>query len=166
MADRDRVADRWRWAQHQEDSSSSAASVPPRRSMLWKPVVMGVSPPPIAEPDQGQSDAGRDQRQSDRYDVRCAVRLSKHEADFAASMINLSLGGARLRMEGNHGLALGDRVRVTFTIPTATQALSADAEVRWVAPPRSMVGVQFVTGFRAKETWALGRFLEQLRRVS
>lgn len=110
--------------------------------------------------------AGVEQRQSERFAVDQAVEVSKGETVVGATMVDLSLGGLRVRLEEHAvGLEIGDHVRVSFAIPTATAPLRADAEVRWRSDrDTKLFGLQFVTGFRAKETWALGRFLEQLGR--
>lgn len=110
--------------------------------------------------------AGADQRQTERFEVEQAVEVSKGETVLGATMVDLSLGGLRIRFETQtEGIAIGDHVRVSFAIPTASAPLRADAEVRWRSSlDTNIFGLQFLTGFRAKETWALGRFLEQLGR--
>lgn len=109
-----------------------------------------------------------EKRRSDRYPVSqpAAIRRAEGEAEAIASMSNLSLGGARLRLEVEPALTVGEAVVVSFSIPTLPTPLVAKARVRWRSEvDRHSVGVQFVTGFRARETWALGRYLDTLPRA-
>lgn len=108
-----------------------------------------------------------EQRNTERFSVELPIVLRHQDVDLHGVLTDLSLGGGRVRVDGPASLSVGARVRVHFCIPTAAQALEADAEVRWQTDlDRSLLGFQFVTGFRAKETWALNRFLDGLERVS
>lgn len=70
---------------------------------------------------------------------------------------NLSLGGALIGMQR---LPMGERVTVTFTVPTMEEPINTGATVRWSTD--DSVGVQF-DGLRAKDVWALNKFFEQLQ---
>jgi hypothetical protein len=104
-----------------------------------------------------------EQRRTKRFEVEQEIRVRRGEDEFVGMTDNFSLGGVCLRLGVSPPFRTGDRLRVSFRIPSLDQPLSADAVVRWrnAADP-SIIGVQFVTGFRAKETYALGRYLEGL----
>lgn len=97
-----------------------------------------------------------------RYQVEIDMQVAANGRETAATTLNLSLGGALIRMAEPLPLRVGDRVQVSFRVPELAAPLTASADIRWVGDlDEAMLGVQFVTGFRAKETWALGRFLER-----
>lgn len=165
--DEDPVAERWSWLPQEETSVGAPEH---RRAPAWSPVVMGTAPsaafvPPHAGNDVDAPAERTEQRQSDRYAVLREILVRHGDREWTGSITNLSLGGARLRLPENNTLAMGDRIQVSFSIPTHAEKLTATALVRWrVDRGMPLFGVQFITGFRARETWALGRFLEQLRR--
>ncbi len=101
-----------------------------------------------------------DKRRNKRFDVELAVVVRRADVDVAGVTQNLSLGGLMADVPLDPSPALGQRLRVSFSLPGLDGPIQADAEVRWCSG--SVVGLQFVTGLRAKETWALGRFLESL----
>ncbi len=72
-------------------------------------------------------------------------------------VVNLSLGGALI----NAGMkfSMGQRVNVSFTIPTLETPIEVGATVRW-SDDRA-TGLQF-DGLRARDVWALNKFFEQL----
>jgi hypothetical protein len=72
----------------------------------------------------------------------------------------MSLGGIGFSVEADPAIRVGERVTVKLRLPRLADPLIVEAEVRWAAG--SAVGVQFLRGLRAKETWALGQFLESL----
>ena len=103
-----------------------------------------------------------EKRASTRYDVEIDMQLSRNGDEIPATSVNLSLGGALIKVPASAGIKVAQRVEVAFRVPDLDKPLNAKAEVRWVNDVnREIVGIQFVTGFRAKETWALGRFLER-----
>ena len=69
---------------------------------------------------------------------------------------NLSMGGAYL---ANVVMTMGQRLSVAFVIPTQDAAIEVGAVVRWT--DAGGVGIQF-DGLRARDTWALGKYIEQL----
>lgn len=73
---------------------------------------------------------------------------------------NISLGGMLANVPLDPALRMGERVHVSFSVPQSADPIEADAEVRWANA--TSAGLQFVTGLRAKHTWALGKFLEGL----
>ena len=73
---------------------------------------------------------------------------------------NLSLGGMLASVGFEPPLQLSDRVLVSFSVPQLKESIEVEAEVRWTA--RGVIGLQFSAGLRAKQTWALGKFLEAL----
>lgn len=106
--------------------------------------------------------AHHEQRASTRYDVEIEMEVARGEVPTHALTINLSIGGALIRVSAEPLLRVGEVVTVSFRLPDLDKPLSARAGVRWVNDvDTSIVGLQFMTGFRAKETWALGRFLER-----
>jgi len=70
---------------------------------------------------------------------------------------NLSLGGAYVSM---HRIPMGERLRLTFRLPNAEESVDGIATVRWADD--GGIGVQF-DGLRARETWAIGKYLESLQ---
>lgn len=77
---------------------------------------------------------------------------------------NLSLGGMLASIDFEPALALGQSVHVSFSVPQLAEPIEVEAEVRWTAG--AVIGLQFSTGLRAKQTWALGKFLESLANAS
>jgi len=98
-----------------------------------------------------------------RYQVEIEMRVvSADGQETIGRTLNLSLGGALVRVPSTPPLRVGDRVRISFSVPEVVTPLSASADVRWTDDlDDTIVGLQWVTGLRAKETWALGRFLEK-----
>jgi hypothetical protein len=72
--------------------------------------------------------------------------------------MNLSLGGALIAAGAK--LSMGQRVSITFSIPTQAEAIEIGATVRW--SDDKATGLQF-DGLRAREVWALNKFFEQLQ---
>ena len=73
------------------------------------------------------------------------------------TVMNLSLGGALVSTETRY--SMGQRVSITFTIPTMPEAIEVGATVRW--SDSKATGLQF-DGLRARDVWALNKFFEQL----
>ncbi len=101
-------------------------------------------------------------RSSTRHDVdlACAFTTNEGASDTTVEtrVVNLSVGGAMVQ---NPRLPMGQRVHVSFRVPTAESAISIGAVVRWSTDDG--VGVQF-DGLRPKDVWALSKFLESLPR--
>jgi c-di-GMP-binding flagellar brake protein YcgR len=105
-----------------------------------------------------------EKRTHERISVEQEIRIVRGEEEVVGVTMNLSLGGAQVRAELSPPAKIGDRLRVSFDVPALSEPLEAQAEVRWRNEiDSSMLGVQFTTGFRAKQTWALGRYLEGLK---
>ena len=99
-----------------------------------------------------------------RYDVEHDVEITRDDVATAGRMVNLSRGGTMVTAPMDPPLKMGERVGVGFMLPDLDTPLRCKADVRWLSGvDKSMVGLQFTTGLRAKETWALGRFLDRLR---
>jgi PilZ domain len=72
-------------------------------------------------------------------------------------VMNLSLGGALFSLGSK--LAMGQRVDISFRVPTIDEAIEVGATVRW--SDDKATGIQF-DGLRARDVWALNKFFEQL----
>ena len=70
---------------------------------------------------------------------------------------NLSLGGALVT--GVDKLPMGTKVTVSFSVPTLDQPISVEGTVRWAS--EGVIGLQF-SNLRARETWSLNKYFEQL----
>lgn len=101
-------------------------------------------------------------RATPRFEVELPVEVTVGETTGTGLIGDLSVGGALIKIALDAPVAVGTRLDVSFALPDLPGAVSAGAEVRWVSQADQEVGVQFVTGFRAKEVWALGRYLERL----
>ena len=75
----------------------------------------------------------------------------------AMQVMNLSLGGALV--SAGPRLSMGQRVNVSFSIPTLETPIEVGATVRW--SDDKATGLQF-DGLRARDVWALNKFFEQL----
>jgi len=98
-------------------------------------------------------------RSSTRHAVEIAATLAVGGAGAPAepcTIRNLSLGGAQLE---SRKLPMGERVHVTFRIPTLEDPVAAAGVVRWTSD--NGVGIQF-DGLRARDVWALGKYFETL----
>lgn len=72
-------------------------------------------------------------------------------------VMNLSLGGALISAGTRY--SMGQRVSISFSIPTTPDAIEVTATVRW--SDDKATGLQF-DGLRARDVWALNKFFEQL----
>jgi hypothetical protein len=98
-------------------------------------------------------------RSSTRHDVDIDGTLAVGGAGATAEPVkirNLSLGGALI---DTRKLPMGERVHVTFRLPTLEDPVTTAATVRWSS--ETGVGVQF-DGLRARDVWALGKYFESL----
>lgn len=103
-----------------------------------------------------------DKRASTRYQVEIDMHVVAEGREATGRTLNLSLGGSLVLVPATPPLRVGERVQISFRVPELAAPLTASADVRWVGDlDEALVGLQFATGFRAKETWALGRFLEK-----
>jgi hypothetical protein len=99
---------------------------------------------------------GDNRRSSNRHDVEIAARLQAGDAEEECQIRNLSMGGAFVAARRQ---PMGGRVTVCFRLPTHEAEIEAHGTVRWATDEG--IGVQF-DGLRARETWALGKYLESL----
>ena len=102
-------------------------------------------------------------RKTERVDTTLTVRIERDGAMIVGETLNLSLGGMLMRVVVDPAPRVGERWNIAIELPTLEQPLKAEAEVRWIGLTNEC-GVQFATGFRAKETWALGQWLDRIRK--
>ena len=96
-------------------------------------------------------------RSTTRHGVDIAATLTiAGGAPEAVHLVNLALGGAYVE---NRKMPMGTRVRIAFRIPLVEEAIDCPATVRW--GDAGGIGLQF-DGLRARETWALGKYLDSL----
>jgi hypothetical protein len=95
-------------------------------------------------------------RSSTRHTVSIPSTIVVAGAPRACTLINLSLGGALLEAGR---IAMGERVALTFSVPSQVEPIETGAVVRWA--DAAGVGVQF-DGLRARDVWALNKYFEQL----
>lgn len=96
-------------------------------------------------------------RSSTRHDVDVPATVAvAGGAPESCAIKNLSLGGALLAIRK---LTMGERVHLTFRIPTIEDPIQTAAVVRWNSD--GGIGVQF-DGLRARDVWALGKYFETL----
>ena len=102
-----------------------------------------------------------EQRSSERFDIERDIELVRGEETVQGTTVNLSLGGAMVRAGFSPPLSMGDKLRVSFELPGLDAPVRMEAQVRWVSDiDPSRAGIQFLTGFRAKEAYALGALLK------
>lgn len=103
-------------------------------------------------------------RRSDRrYDRRVAIEIAPKDDSppFASHTRNISLGG--VFVESDRTIPFGARVTVKFRVPTQSDPIVADGQVRWVEMEEGQVrgiGIRF-DGLRARDVWALNKFFER-----
>jgi uncharacterized protein (TIGR02266 family) len=100
-------------------------------------------------------------RRSDRrYERRVAIDVTHEGASFGGQTRNISLGGVFI--DTDTGLPFGARVSLKFRVPTQTEAVATDGQVRWLETEEGHVrglGIRF-DGLRARDVWALNKFFE------
>jgi len=89
-------------------------------------------------------------------DVPCSFSDGSAGTPTATRLLNLSIGGAFVEAPR---LPMGQRVKLSFRVPTQEDTISTDAVVRWATDQG--VGVQF-DGLRPKDVWALSRYFDTL----
>jgi len=95
-------------------------------------------------------------RSATRFDVDIEARALFEVAPEPCRVKNISMGGLLIGMTR---LPMGQKITVWFRVPTLDAEIEAAGIVRWSTD--ETVGMQF-DGLRAKETWALGKYIEQL----
>lgn len=102
-------------------------------------------------------------RKTERFETVLAIRIDRGGVVVEGTTVNLSLGGTLVRARLEPKPKIGERMSIALSLPTLGEPLRADAEVRWIGVADEL-GLQFATGFRAKETWALGQWLDRMRK--
>ena len=101
-------------------------------------------------------------RRSDRrYDRRVPIDFSHEGSSFSAHTRNISLGGVFIDTEQT--LPFGARVTLKFKVPTQSEVIEVDGQVRWLEMDEGRlrgIGVRF-EGLRARDVWALNKFFEK-----
>lgn len=102
-----------------------------------------------------------ERRENLRYAVQMAVEIDFNGQHITCSAADVSIGGIKLELAEALPIAVGDSVGVTFRLPALEDAVAAPAVVRWVDRVDERVfGVQFITGLRAREVWAINRLFD------
>jgi uncharacterized protein (TIGR02266 family) len=101
-------------------------------------------------------------RRSDRrYERRVAISVT-HEGEVLSTFTrNISLGGVFI--ESDRALPFGAKVSLDFRIPTQSEPVLVEGQVRWIELEDGQVrgiGIRF-EGLRARDVWALNKFFEQ-----
>lgn len=96
-------------------------------------------------------------RTSTRHDVSLAATLTHDGNARPATVMNLSLGGALVNAGQKY--PMGQRVQISFTVPTLEHPIEIGATVRW--SDAKATGLQF-DGLRARDVWGLNKFFESL----
>ena len=104
-----------------------------------------------------------EQRISERVATSLPIRIERGDAVIEATTSNLSLGGALVTAGMSPPPTMGETFAVALALPTLAEPLRAKAQVRWIGSTGEY-GLQFITGFRARETWALGQWLDRIRK--
>jgi hypothetical protein len=98
-----------------------------------------------------------DNRRATRHPVSIAAKITVDGTAFEGMLMNLSLGGALMTSAGRH--SMGQRVSLTFQVPTQPSAIEISAIVRWA--DSNGIGLQF-DGLRARDVWALNEYFKRL----
>ena len=98
-----------------------------------------------------------EKRTSVRHDVKISATVVIGGQAHETEMLNLSLGGALLSF--SERVATGERVTVTFRVPTQANPIEVGGSVRWASA--DSLGIQF-DGLRAREVWSLNKFFESM----
>lgn len=96
-------------------------------------------------------------RSATRHEVSLVATVEVDGETYESLTYNLSLGGGHFGFDRR--LPMGQRVQVTFRIPTQEDPITVGGAVRWAAS--TGIGVQF-DGLRAKEVWSLNKYFDSL----
>lgn len=101
----------------------------------------------------------KDKRKAERYDLEVVVHVDRAGVDMVWPSEDVSAGGMRLRIEVESDVPpVGERFSLYFSLPLLSEPVRAQGEVRWVdAGSPTICGIQFTTGLRAREVWAINR---------
>jgi hypothetical protein len=98
-----------------------------------------------------------DNRRATRFSVSIAATLTFDGKTIDGTLLNLSLGGTLVASAVKH--PMGQRIDISFRVPTAEQAIEVGTTVRWA--DAAGVGLQF-DGLRARDVWALNEYFKRL----
>jgi c-di-GMP-binding flagellar brake protein YcgR len=105
---------------------------------------------------QGAGDPS-ERRDNQRFEVEVVVQIHREGGVVDWPSEDISAGGMRLRVDGEPP-KVGERLKLSFRLPLLAGAIEAEGEVRWVDRGTPTVcGIQFSTGLRAREVWAINR---------
>ncbi|MEK6606406.1 MAG: PilZ domain-containing protein [Myxococcota bacterium] len=99
-------------------------------------------------------------RVATRTPCRLAAQIAAGERTLDVAFRDLSLGGAFV--EALERVPVGERVTVRFRVPAQPDPIEVGGEVRWHGREEAGApgfGVRF-DGLRARDAWALTRFLD------
>lgn len=96
-------------------------------------------------------------RTTTRHTVSLAGKVTVGGATQDCTVVNLSLGGALV--QAGPRAKMGERVHITFRIPTLENAIDVGATVRW--SDSNGIGLQF-DGLRAHDVWGLNAYFRKL----
>ena len=98
-----------------------------------------------------------ERRTSLRIPLTTDVNVERDGDAFAAMSVNISTGGLMIDTGERHP-AVGDEFALSFAIPGLDEAVVAPVVVRWTDAMRpNLVGVEFTTGLRAREVYAIAQ---------
>jgi uncharacterized protein (TIGR02266 family) len=102
-------------------------------------------------------------RRSDRrYERKVPVDVTYEGKAYGASTLNISLGGMFIATE--QALPFGAKVQLKFRVPTQTEPIEVEGQVRWSGATDDSngrgIGVRF-EGLRARDVWALNKFFDR-----
>lgn len=105
---------------------------------------------------QGAGDPS-ERRDNQRFDLEVVVQVKRGDETQQWPSDDVSAGGMRLRVAGE-APKVGERFELSFRLPLLAAPVEATGQVRWVVPGAPTVcGIQFTTGLRAREVWAINR---------
>ena len=101
-------------------------------------------------------------RRSDRrYERRVPIDFTYEGTSFGGHTRNISLGGVFIETEQT--LPFGARLVLKFKVPTQTEPIEVDGQVRWLEMEEGRLrglGIRF-EGLRARDVWALNKWFER-----
>ena len=98
-----------------------------------------------------------ERRSSGRFPLELSVEFEADEhGSGTCSCKNISLGGICVLLPESQTLNIGTKLNLHFQLPGLDETVSVSGDVCWKDRIRSeIVGIQFATGLRAREVWAI-----------